>query len=269
MSGALFRVTFSRLRSFERCRKQYWFRYVSGRVWPPEVPTPALVIGKGVHRALKTLCETGRAEDGAAELDVFLRMPAHECAGPGTEAYRTAFELFERGVEAHASIVAEASYPEIETWVPWHSRGIVISARTDRADRLEPGRWQIIDWKTGKYELDEHVDTQLDIGHLALRVSKRLRRDEEVVAVAWNLRTGQRRERRLTRDDARATMFRLHGLAERIKSVGEFDATPGPGCAYCEWRPQCEAADAVEAEVEALEWDDDWEPPEEDSGLGT
>jgi RecB family exonuclease len=268
MSGTPFRLTFTKLRSFERCRTQYWFRYLSGREWPAEVPTPALVVGKGVHRALKTLCETGRPEDGANELDTYLRMPAHDCAAPGTDAHGMAFALYERGCEAHRGIQSEQRWPEVETWVPWYSRGLVISARVDRADRMAPGRWQVIDWKTGRYELDEHIDTQLDIGHLALRTSFRLARDDEVVAVAWNLRTGERRERHLTRADARATMFRMHGLAERLQTTSEFEPTPGPGCAYCEWRPHCEAAPATEAAVAALEWDDTIEPLAREPGPG-
>ncbi|MCK9518676.1 MAG: PD-(D/E)XK nuclease family protein [Dehalococcoidia bacterium] len=263
MSGQLFRLTFTKLRSFERCRKQYWFRYLSGREWPPDVPTPALIVGKGVHRAMKTLCETGRPEDGASELDTYLRMPIHECAGPGTDGHRDAFALFERGCEAHASIESEASWPELDTWVPWESRGLSIRARMDRADRLGPGQWQIVDWKTGRYELDEHIDTQLDISHLALRVSKRLAAQDNVTAIGWNLRTGERRERRLTRADARATMFRMHGLAERMQKTVEFEATPGPGCAFCEWRPQCAAAAAVPLAIDALEWDEFVEPASE------
>ncbi|MGE5597433.1 MAG: PD-(D/E)XK nuclease family protein [Hyphomicrobiales bacterium] len=261
MSGSLFRLTFSKLRAFERCRKQYWFRYLSGYEWPADVPTPALVIGKGVHRAMKTLCETGDPADGAATLDVYLRMPIHECAGPGTEANRTAFELFERGCEAHASITSEDRWPELETWVPSARRGVTVSARVDRADRLGPLSWQVIDWKTGRYDLDEHVDLQLDIGHLALRTSKRIPREATVSAFAWNLRTGERRVRTLTRDDARATMDLMAGLARRLQEAPSFDASPGPGCAYCEWRPRCPDAAAAES---AFDLDEDELPGDDD-----
>ncbi|MCC7366635.1 MAG: PD-(D/E)XK nuclease family protein [Dehalococcoidia bacterium] len=252
MSGVLFRINHSKVQCFLRCTKQYWYRYVSGLAWPPDPGAPAPVVGKGVHRAMKVLCETGEPADGRAELDAYLRMPAHARAGPGTEWHATAFELFEAGCAAHATIESEWSRPELDTWVPSVRRGIAVSARADRADRLRGGRWQLIDWKTGRWELDETVDAQLDIAHLALRTQLRLPREAEVTAVAWNLRSGDRRVRQLTRDDAAATMERMARVAARMQATTEWEALPGPGCVLCEWREQCDAA--AEAEAAAAEW---------------
>jgi len=247
MSGSqLFRLSHSKIQAFNRCRKSYWFRYLSGEPWPPDAPNPAGCIGTGVHLAMKTLCDTGDAADGANALDLYLRMPAHECAGPGTEAHRTAFALFARGCEAHALIESEDRWAEIDTWAPWPSRGITVSARIDRADRLADGTWQIVDWKTGAFDLDEVTDAQLDIGHIALRIGRQLGSEPLVTAVAWNLRSGQQRVRVLRRGDARATMQRLANLADRMQALTVFEASPGPSCRFCDWRPQCAEAERVE-----------------------
>jgi hypothetical protein len=241
--------------SYERCRKQFWFRYLSGYPWPESIPTPAGVIGTGVHRAMKTLCETGDPEDGRSELDVYLRMPAHECAGPGTEGYSEAFALFENGCQAHDTIVSEDSWAERDTWVPRPNAGVTLQAKIDRVDRLGPLHWQVVDWKTGRWDFDDVVDSQLDLGHIAARTCFQLPREATVTALAWNLRNGRQRVRELTRDDAVATIKRFVGLAHRIQSTEEFEATPNSGCRFCEWRDRCPEAEQMESGT--IDWLDD------------
>lgn len=257
MDGALFRLSHSKVQSFYRCRKQYWWEHLSGQTAPPEIQTAAGIIGKGVHRAMKVLCETGEAEDGANELDAYLRMPDHAAAGPGTEEQRTAFALFAAGCSAHATIASEDRWAELDTWVPAPRRGITVRARIDRADRLGSERYQVIDWKTGRFELDEVVDAQLDLGHLALRVVRQIPRTATVRAVAWNLRTGEQRVRELERRDAAATMQRYAGIAARMRGTTAFEATPSPACGFCRWRPSCPEASATDRG----EWDTENDDP--------
>ena len=258
MSETLFQVTHTKIQSFQRCRKQHWFSYRSGLDWPPSRDTPAAIVGKGVHRAMRVLCETGHPEDAEHELDAYLRMPKHEMTGPGTEHHRLAFELLANGVGAHESIVSEDRYAELNTWVPSASRGVTIRAVVDRADRLDPDHWLIIDWKTGRYDLDEITDAQLDIGHLALRTALKLPGQARVTAIAWNLRSGMQRVRALTRDDARNTVDYIANFAARMQATSEFPATPGPHCNFCDWRDRCEEAASLERTE--LTWlDDDWE----------
>jgi len=256
MERALFRISHTKILSFEKCRKQYWFRYLSGFQRPEPPPSPAGIVGTGVHRAMKALCDTGIPEDGANELDTYLRMPAHECAGPGTAFFATAFDIFAKGCEAHASIEGENRWAELDTWVAWPSRNVTLLARIDRVDRLAADHYQVIDWKTGRYDLDEVVDMQLDIGHLAARTARQLRADARVTAIGWNLRTGQRRVRELGRRQAFATMHRVAGIAGRMQATIEFEATPGPGCTFCEWFPQCPDASAAEFDESAFNEDE-------------
>jgi CRISPR/Cas system-associated exonuclease Cas4 (RecB family) len=248
----LFRLSHTKIVSFNRCRKQYWFRYVSGLEWPREADTPAAMIGTGVHRAMKVLCETDDPADGEHELDAYLRMPKHEAIGPGTEEHTLAFQLYANGVAAHQSIESEERWAELDTYVPSLKRGINVRTVVDRADRLSAGHWQIIDWKTGRFDLNEEVDAQLDIAHLVLRTIRRLPREARVTAMGWNLRSGQKRVRELVRDDAVATMHYLTGIAARFQATTEFEATPSRACSFCEWRPQCPEA----AELSSLEFGD-------------
>ncbi len=265
MSG-LFSITHSMVQSFERCRKQYWFSYLSGFERPPgELVNAAGVIGTGVHRAMKTLCLTGDPEDGARELDAYLRMPAHECAAPGTDAFDRAMALYARGCEAHASIASDDRWSELDTWVPVPSRAVTLRARIDRADRFAGGHWQVIDWKTG-HDLDEVTDAQLDLGHVALRTSFHLPGDAIVRAIGWNLRSGQVRERVLRSTDAAATVKRYIGIAYRIQALTDFPATPNRACGFCAWRPMC--PDSEPPAVSEWDWSDDDDLPGDEAPAG-
>lgn len=254
----LFRITYSKTESFRRCRKQYWFSYVSGEPWPPSRESPASLVGNGVHRAMQKLCETGDPGDGAHELDLYLRMPSHAIAGPETEFFALAAEIYAAGVKAHESIESEARFAEMDSWVPSKSRGITVRSKIDRADRLGPDRWQLIDWKTGKFDLDDRVDWQLDIAHLVLRTVMRLPREASVRALGWNLRNGQQRVRELTRDDAIRTVDYLMRFTRTIEKMTEWPAMPGPHCTFCDWRDRCPEADQLERT--GLDWlDEEWE----------
>lgn len=241
MAGELFRITHTKAQSFDQCRKQYWFRYVSRLPAPPKRESPPGMMGTGVHQALKVLCDTGESARGAEALDTYLRMPLHEQLAPGTEYNALAFQLFAAGCAAHASIESEDRWAEISTWAPWPSRGINLMARIDRADRLSPGVYQLIDWKTGTWGQDETNDAQLDIGHVGLRIHRQMQDNDTVLAVCWNLRTGERRERALRRDDAKATMAKMAALALRIQAEAAFEPSPGPACTFCDWQNQCPA----------------------------
>ena len=169
----------------------------------------ATMTGKAVHRSMQVLCETGDEGDARNHLDTFLKMPKHEAIAIGTPEYDTVIQLFERGCEAHRSIVSEERWAELDTWVPSKKRGISVRTIVDRADRMSPTEWQIIDWKTGRADKPESVDRQLDIAHLVVRTARGLGKDANVTAIGWNLRTGERRVR-----------------AARPHGCGEHDALP-------------------------------------------
>ena len=249
----MFQLSHSKVQSFFRCPKQYWWEYVSDYPKPEDPRSAPGIVGKGVHDALRILTETGDPEDGRGSLSIYLRMPTHDVAGPGTGDWERAFRLYETGVRAVEAMVSERSWAERDTYVPVPKRGISISARVDRIDRLSAMDWQVIDWKTGYADRDEETDAQLDLGHLAVRTSFRLARDITVTAVAWNLHTGHKRTRVLTRDDAASTVRYYASVARRMQANTEWEATPSGACRFCKWRPQCPEAQ----EVEESPWDND------------
>lgn len=239
-------MSYSKIACFQQCRKQYWFKYVSGLPWPEQRDSPASLIGTGVHRAMRVLSESDEADLARHELDAYTRMPIHEQIAEGTEHYATAFELLEKGIAAHESIESETRWAELSSWTPWPKRGITVTTIIDRADRLSPTEYQLIDWKTGRWEFGEAIDLQLDIAHVVLRKARNLSKETKVTTIGWNLRTGERRVRPLHREDGVATLKYLAALGDTMRGATEFEATPSPACTFCDWRDRCpEAASAV------------------------
>lgn len=238
-------MSYSKIACFQQCRKQYWFKYVSGEQWPEQRDSPASLIGTGVHRAMKVLCDTDDPDLARHELDAYTRMPIHAAIAAPSEHYATAFEVLEKGVAAHESIRSEGRWAELSSWTPWPARGITITTQIDRADRLAGGQYQLIDWKTGRWEFGEAIDLQLDIAHVVLRKARRLPRDANVTTIGWNLRTGEQRIRPLNRDDGVATLKRLAALGDAMRAATEFEANPSPACTFCDWRDRCPEAAAT------------------------
>lgn len=268
--GGLFPISYRKIASFNQCRRQFWYRYVDHRTPDPDEMHAGGIVGLGVHRAMKALCLTGRQEDGASVLRAYLAMPDHEMAGPGTEFHSDAFRMYESGCVAHDSIISENRWAELPADTRYEQGGIEINARIDRADRLAPEHYQLIDWKTGRYESDEAADEQLDIAHITLRRARRLPAETRVTAVGWNLRSGKRRVRELTREDAVGTLDYLVAAAVRMRETEEWETTPSKACNFCEFRLQCEDAyemgrpETVDAPGDGDDLFDPLEPDDDD-----
>jgi hypothetical protein len=258
VAAGAFVIFYSKVSAFRQCRKRYWFRYLSGEPPPPDLMNVPGLIGNAVHRGMRELAETGKDWIARNEVEVYLRMPAHEICGPGTEGFQRAMRYLEAGVAAHESIASSEAWAEKEVSDPPRS-AVEIKARVDRIDRLIDGSWQAIDWKTGG-DFDDSTDEQLDLAHLAMRSSMKgiMPKDAAVTTIAWNLRRQADepnyipRVRVLTRDNALATFGKYQALAQAMTETREFPAIPGAYCGFCEWRNRC--PDAYPSEADA--WDE-------------
>jgi hypothetical protein len=199
-------------------------------------------------------------------------MPAHASAATGTTWHEIANDLYARGATIHRELASpdDRRWAEKVAGFAHRAEGIAIQSTIDRVDWIGADRWQVIDWKTGRFDPDHIVDAQLDLAHAALRASfrSRLGRDHTVRAMAINLLPGREpRVRELLREDAVATVAYYADLARQMRTNEDWRPTPGPYCGFCRWRPQCPAGDP-DAE-EALDWltgDDDEDEAPADAG---
>lgn len=258
MPEPLFHMNYSRWRAWVTCRRQYWYSYVSKEPWPEDTQSPAGLIGKAVHEGMKFLADTDDEEVGAQRMDAYLRMPSHDTVAPGTESYRLAFEYYKRGISAHRSLESLDRRTEVDSWRHFKDFGVRLQSRMDRVDKMANDHYVVIDWKTSKYMPDQQTDMQLDIAHTIMRVTRpQLGSGGLVDSIAWNLRTGEKRVRRLTIQDAVMTGRLMGRLASRIQQETEFEAAPGSHCLICQWRPKCEEAEFAVSGALPPEFDED------------
>jgi RecB family exonuclease len=232
-------MSYSKVAAFRRCRREFWLRYESG-VRLEDPMTPSGIVGSGIHKAMKALTETGDRDVAASTLERYLRMPAHASCAEGTTWHDVAFSLFESGCDAHAAIASEDRWAEKDTYRHAPEEGISIRSRIDRVDKLGRDTWQIIDWKTGLREDDDETDSQLDLAHVAFRTCyPHVPAHAVVHAIAWNLRSGRQRTRRLLARDVAPTLREYGTMARRMQETRAFEPTPGPHCRFCPWRERC------------------------------
>jgi RecB family exonuclease len=118
------------------------------------------------------------------------------------------------------------------------SAPVVITGSIDRIDRLPSGGIEVIDYKTGRVESQKGVDQslQLSIYALACRDALGLGTPEKVTLYftesALRLST--------TRTDAQLDLARTDVLARVSRMrAGEFVATPGDPCRWCDYARMC------------------------------
>ena len=257
----------SRLSSFEKCPKQFYFRYVLRL--PAETESVEAFLGKRVHEVLERLylvVREGRVPSLAqvvrrfhanweeafqaervrivrSELD-----PAHY-REVGVRSLRNFYRRYypfdgeeTLGIEERVSFALDAAGT-------YRMQGVI-----DRLVRTRDGAIEIHDYKTGRRvppqrALDE--DRQLALYQLGL--AARLDGAPEVRLVWHYLAVDQMRVSRRNAEQLEALRERTIGLIDSIQGEQRFEPRPGPLCSWCEYRERCpifSSAIAAEQPVE-------------------
>ena len=118
------------------------------------------------------------------------------------------------------------------------SAPVVITGSIDRIDRLPSGGIEVIDYKTGKVTSQKGVDEslQLSIYALACRDALGLGTPERVTL--YFTESALRLSTTLTDDQLNAARADVLARVSRMRA-GEFAATPGVPCRWCDYRAMC------------------------------
>lgn len=245
----------SRLSSFEKCPKQFHFRYVL-RV-AAETESVEAFLGKRVHEVLEKLYLVVR-EGRVPSLDQVLRRflanwdeaydaarvrivrSEHDPASYRAVGMRSLRNFYKRyypfdseetlGIEERVSFALDAAGS-------YRMQGVI-----DRLVRSRDGAIEIHDYKTGQRvppqrALDE--DRQLALYQLGL--AERLEGASEVRLIWHYLAVDQMRVSRRTTPQLEALRERTMGLIDSIQGEQHFEPRPGPLCSWCEYRDRCPA----------------------------
>jgi DNA helicase-2/ATP-dependent DNA helicase PcrA len=219
-------VSASGVIDYATCPKRFYWTSVRPL---PRFSGPAARIGTEVHRWIErrsvgqgTLIEPEEAPDLTAE----------ELSGePGkVDRLRQAF-LESRFAGVVPRYTERAFLLSID--------GSVVGGRIDAIYGQDDGRWEVVDWKTGRRPPadDRLASLQLDIYGLAC-VEIWGRRPEDLALTYLYLASGEEVSHPMG-DPAEVRSRVSASLAAMAR--GEFDPFPGPHCRFCDFRPFCDA----------------------------
>ena len=244
--------SYSSLDTYDRCPLRYAFRYVY-RIPEPDRPAPALAFGSIAHAAFEAFTRdrrerAARGDPPPTREDLEREFRARWT--PSDFGDHTAEEGYQRKVanlldnfwQGEVSSLSEALSEELDfelTIDPGDgSAPVVINGQIDRIDRLPSGGIEVVDYKTGRVSSQKGVDEslQLSIYALACRDALGLGTPERVTL--YFTESAQRLS--TVRTDEQLDAARADVLARVAQMrAGEFAATPGDPCRYCDYAAMC------------------------------
>ncbi len=244
--------SYSSLSMYEACPLRYALAYVY-RIPEPARPVAAFGFGHTAHATFEAFTRERRERAARGE-----PMPTREdlatlfAANWTPEAFpdATAEAGYKRRIDTmldnfwsgELEGVGEALHEELDfelVLMPDDgSAPVRIHGGIDRIDRTPDGGVEVIDYKTGRMSSQKDVseNLQLTIYALACRDALALGTPERVTL--YFTETAQRMSTTRTDDQLDAARVAILERAARIRS-GDFTATPGKACQWCDYRAMC------------------------------
>jgi len=250
-------ISYTQLQSFDMCPLHYKLRYL---LKIPGIPTAPLSYGTSIHSVLRDfyvnwfrtrklviddyepLLEKHWIHDGYTSSDH--EREAREKAKNQLKTYiEKSFEKEHKN--GYGPIAFEIPFNFlIKTQINGNYMGLKIGGRIDRVDRLDDGRIEIIDYKTGNLKHDDKSllkDLQLSVYALAAsEVNDNIfyKRPEEVLLSLHSLEDGKIFSTTRTLEQLEETKSRIF---EKVKEIEEshFECGGTVLCKECEYKMLC------------------------------
>jgi putative RecB family exonuclease len=122
------------------------------------------------------------------------------------------------------------------------SNGTVIKTRVDRIDRNARGLLEVIDYKSGRSQLDQR-DLAYETAPIVQMLAVGKASDVPVERITWvYLRSGESVSWWPEAEDVDAATERLISVLKDIHADETFEPNPGSQCSWCPFKSMCEAA---------------------------
>jgi DNA helicase-2/ATP-dependent DNA helicase PcrA len=210
---------------YARCPKRFYWTAVRPL---PRFSGPAARLGTQVHGWIE---RKSSGQTSLIELDEMPDLTAEELAGEPGKLDRLQRAFTESRFAAAPPLFAERPFLlSID--------GFVVSGRIDAIFGAPDGKWEVVDYKTGRTPSaeDELSGLQLDIYALACTDVWR-KAAEDLSLTYFYLASGEEVTR--PAGDPRETRGRVRRALEGV-AARQFTATPGPFCRWCDFLSFCD-----------------------------
>jgi DNA helicase II / ATP-dependent DNA helicase PcrA len=212
---------------YARCPKRFYWSVVRPL---PRFSGPAARIGTDIHRWIE---RRSSGQTSLIDLDEPPDLTPEELAGEPGRMERLRQAYLGSRFAGLVPLFAERAFL-------LHLDGFVVSGRIDAIYGEPDGRWEVVDYKTGRRPVDpEDPVTRLQLDVYALACADVWhKRSEDLRLVYLYLAEGV--EDAWEAEDVEETRARaLSSL--RSMAEGRFDPTPGRHCGYCDFLSFCDA----------------------------
>lgn len=246
------RLSAKAIERYRACPKQFWFAHIE-RAPSDQEPSPQLAQGNAVHAALERLMGLQPVElrsPATAERALRSVWPAHR--RPGSFASRDEEAAY--GLEAVGMVRRFAERPEIvveplarEQWLTTRlENGAVLNGKLDRIDRLDAGSLGLVDYKTGRKQVDAD-DLAQETATIVYLLLAEAAYQLPVERVRYQyVRSGESVDWYPERDDVDELRGRLLALTSEMIERHEWPADPGAHCRWCQFALRCPDRKRVE-----------------------
>lgn len=232
------RLSPSKVDVYQRCPRQYWYRYEPDAPKIEIPPSPQLSYGNSLHDALKRLYHLGGPQQfSLAMLPQILEQTwkSEGYTSPEEEAARkrNALEALEKFLERMRRRPIRTLY--VEKFLECTLEGVSLAARIDRLDLLQPGLL-IVDYKTGSAMTSKN---QLFIAYLVVSSTHHSTADRPIRFSVHHLERDEEQTIEIREEEALDKLNDYASIQERILKR-EFSPIPSLyACRFCEAKKEC------------------------------
>lgn len=231
-------VNYTQISAYQTCPLKYKYAHV---IKIPTQPSHALTFGNSIHATLRDF-HTEEKFNNNVSVDRLLELYKKNWDGTGyldpkqrdqryVSGEKFLKEYYKKEKGGGSKII------ELEKPINLKLAGVKFTGRIDRIDRIEGNKVEIIDYKTGKIKEQKEVDKDLQTSLYAWGVRETLKYEPEILTLYF-VEDVQKISSHKTLEEIKEQVAKTEEVVETMKS-GDFTATPGMHCSWCDYRDIC------------------------------
>lgn len=249
------RTSYSALDTYKQCPQKYKFQEID------RIPAPKskeAVFGTIIHNALKFMFEKSPLYPTLDEVLGYFRenleikksswQNDYELSAYHDEGIRMLKNFYAKNAPWNFAVVDLESKFEVPIHDEANSKTHVLAGKIDRIDKLDDGKYEIIDYKTArKLPAQEKVDADLQLSIYSLGLQKKWPRlaAEDITLSLYFLKHGEKLSTVRTKEETEATkeeiLSTIADISKKLETGERFEPSPSPLCDWCSYKPICPA----------------------------
>src|SRR3989339_29872 len=231
-------LSYSQIDKYETCPLQYKCAYVL-RI--PTLPNSALSFGSTIHDTLRDF-HTKKTFDKNVTYEDLMEMYKNNWQPLGyleaehrEQRFEDGKDILRRYFEKHTN--EEIKHKALEKNFNIKIGDVKFTGRIDRMDDLGDGKVEIVDYKTGQAKSQKEVDKDEQVTTYAIAAKEAFGLEAEKLSLYF-VESGEKISTTRTQEQLDAMKDKIRLIIEKMKR-GDFEATPGIHCSWCDFKEIC------------------------------